>query len=121
MNITCSKDIHLPVNRTIYNVIKGPFVHAKAKELFQENIHAISIQLYDADKESMMHWMDYVNKKLPSGIEMNVEMFTWHSFPTNVKTAEFENSKFETILHQESVFNDRVMEKKRQLIDLLSK
>lgn len=118
MRITTSPQINLPIKREIYNVIKGPFVHAKKKELFQENEHSVVLQLFDCEKSVIEAWMGYVSSKLPAGVKMEVDVFSWYKeIPIQEVDARFDGA----LAVKELTFEEQVLLKKKNLIALLSK
>ncbi|KAI8905561.1 hypothetical protein EDD86DRAFT_211790 [Gorgonomyces haynaldii] len=56
-------------------VNKGPFVHAKTKELFERVTHARVLQIYDTHLDNVKQLRDYISNNLPPGID--IELTTW--------------------------------------------
>ncbi|KAJ3043391.1 mitochondrial 37S ribosomal protein rsm10 [Rhizophlyctis rosea] len=56
---------------------KGPFVHAKTKEIFEEKKYARTIQTFDCDKSSILLWAEYIRSNLPAGVDMEIETYEW--------------------------------------------
>lgn len=138
MGIKTSPDIHQPVKRIIYNVIKSPFVHAKSKELFQENTHTITVQLFDAEEGVMLDWMKRVNESLPAGIDFDCDLYR---FVDEDEIRDIVHKNTRPIIHDgtgsltdtnitatatpmdtnDLTFNEQVLLKKQRIVDLLSK
>ncbi|KAJ3275758.1 hypothetical protein HDV01_007225 [Terramyces sp. JEL0728] len=70
-----SEVIHLPTKIKKWTVMKGPFVHAKSKQVFERKTHKRLIQVFDSHPESLKEWISYVNENLPAGIDMETEKF----------------------------------------------
>jgi ribosomal protein S10 len=78
MEMTCSPTIHGQTKWERWNVIKGPFVHAKTKEIFEQKTYERILQIYNAHPDAVDSLVDYVNKKLPPGIDFSIDKYTWH-------------------------------------------
>ncbi|KAI8817070.1 uncharacterized protein EV422DRAFT_263894 [Fimicolochytrium jonesii] len=74
-----SPPIHLPTLTKRYNVIKGPFVHAKTKEIFEERKYHGAVQVFDASQESVDALVDYIKRSLPAGVDLEVQRFAWET------------------------------------------
>ncbi|KAL2920086.1 28S ribosomal protein S10, mitochondrial [Polyrhizophydium stewartii] len=77
LKMPTSDTIHLKtaINRWFTN--KGPFVHAKTKEIFERKTYHRLIQAFDASPETITAWVKYVNESLPPGVDLKVERFEW--------------------------------------------
>ena len=78
IGIPTSKVIHLPADLKKFHVNKGPFVHAKTKEVFEQRKFRRLIQAFDSNPETINGWISYLNSNMPSGIKMNVTRFEYH-------------------------------------------
>ena len=90
IGIPTSKVIHLPDELKKYHVNKGPFVHAKTKEVFERRTFKRLIQAFDAHPDAINGWVEYVNGNLPFGINLSVTRFEYHpaSFMHSFKAPE---------------------------------
>ena len=77
MGIPISKVIHLPTDTKKWHTVRGPFVHAKAKEVFEQKTHKRLLQAFDSHPETINAWVKYVNENLPHGVDLKVERFEW--------------------------------------------
>ncbi|KAI8810269.1 hypothetical protein BJ742DRAFT_198529 [Cladochytrium replicatum] len=60
-NLHCSDPIHLPTILRRWDVIKGPFAHAKTKEVFERKTYQRTVQIVDAPNgEVVRKWTKYV-------------------------------------------------------------
>ena len=73
MQLPCSEAMHLPIQTKRWYVIKGPFVHAKTKEVFEQKTHVRAVQIFDGDAGVVKEWIQYVRRNLPAGVDMEVE------------------------------------------------
>ncbi|KAJ3216465.1 mitochondrial 37S ribosomal protein rsm10 [Dinochytrium kinnereticum] len=69
--------IHMPTKTLKWHVTRGPFVHDKSKEIFEQKTYRRLVQLFDAGPEKVQDFVTYVNSQLPSGIDLVVERFDW--------------------------------------------
>ncbi|KAJ3218818.1 mitochondrial 37S ribosomal protein rsm10 [Clydaea vesicula] len=77
MSIPTLPVIHLETELKKWWVIKGPFVHAKSKEVFERKVHRRLIQVFDTDHVLMKEYINYINENLPSGTNLFVEKFLY--------------------------------------------
>lgn len=82
-SIYASSVIHLDTIIKKWWVVKGPFVHAKAKEIFEMKRHRRLVQVFDAHEDLVNEWIEYVNRNLPAGVDMKAEVFQ-HASPSNL-------------------------------------
>ncbi|KAJ3013508.1 UNVERIFIED_CONTAM: mitochondrial 37S ribosomal protein rsm10, partial [Siphonaria sp. JEL0065] len=75
-NIAVQKVIHLATQTKKWHVTKGPFVHDKSKEVFEQKTFRRLIQVFGASDEVVRDWYTHVNKNLPPGINMKIQTFT---------------------------------------------
>jgi ribosomal protein S10 len=73
--IPTSEIIHLISKTKKFSVTKGPFVHAKSKQIFEQKTHKRLIQMFDAHPETIDKFVGYLNGSLPCGIDMKVTKF----------------------------------------------
>jgi ribosomal protein S10 len=83
MRIPSSKIIHLPTETIKWHTVKGPFVHAKTKEVFERQTHKRLLQLFDTHQDTVKEWIRYLNENLPNGVDLKVERFEWSSLDFN--------------------------------------
>lgn len=77
LRMPISKVIHLPIETIKWHTVKGPFVHAKTKEVFERQTHKRLIQVFDTHPDLVREWIKYVNENLPHGVDLKVEKFEW--------------------------------------------
>ena len=87
-----SHTIHLPSETKKWHVNKGPFVHAKTKEVFERQTHHRLIQVFDSNLKDVDVWVNYVNKNLPPGIDLKVTKWEWRpiGFGKDIQVTEME-------------------------------
>lgn len=86
LGLPVSPPIHLPTNTKKYYVIKGPFVHAKTKEVFEEKKYSGCVQIFDGEKSVVDDWVEYVKKNLPAGVDVETEKFEFTGVQDAVKS-----------------------------------
>ncbi|KAJ3068771.1 mitochondrial 37S ribosomal protein rsm10 [Podochytrium sp. JEL0797] len=101
-NMPAQQVIHLPTIIKKWHVTKGPFVHDKSKEVFEQKTYRRLIQVFDADQEVVKEWYTHVNQHLPSGIDMKIDTFT----PLPLETLASQITALEQTVAQEQA--DRV-------------
>jgi ribosomal protein S10 len=80
IGIPTSQVIHLDPQVKKWHVNKGPFVHAKSKEVFEKVIHRRLIQAFDSHPDTVNGWIKYVNQSLPAGIDLIATRFEFKNF-----------------------------------------
>ncbi|KAJ2387576.1 mitochondrial 37S ribosomal protein rsm10 [Coemansia sp. RSA 2603] len=70
MGIPCSGTVCLPRVVRRWTVLKSPFVHKSAMEVFERRTHKRLLVVRDADPEVVKLWLEYINKNIPVGIGM---------------------------------------------------
>ncbi|KAL1673205.1 hypothetical protein EV122DRAFT_283234 [Schizophyllum commune] len=79
LGIPCSRPARLPTQRSMWTVIKSPFVHKKSQENFERKTHKRVIKAWDADGEVVRRWAAYLRKHAMGGVGMRVTM--WDRLP----------------------------------------
>lgn len=82
MGIPCAGAVALPKVLRRWTVLKSPFVHKSAMEVFERRTHKRLLVLRDADPEVVKKWIKYVNDNIPVGIGMRYTMTEYE--PLNV-------------------------------------
>jgi small subunit ribosomal protein S10 len=62
----------LPTQRSMWTVLKGPFVHKKKQENFERRVHKRAIKAWDADPEVVDRWVKYLQRHALAGVGMRV-------------------------------------------------
>ncbi|KAJ3096433.1 mitochondrial 37S ribosomal protein rsm10 [Phlyctochytrium planicorne] len=83
-----SKVVHMPTKTLKWQVTRGPFVHDKSKEIFEQKTYRRLVQLFDASPSTVETFVGHVNSNLPSGVELHVERFDWCELNGTKKTLE---------------------------------
>ncbi|KAJ3086151.1 mitochondrial 37S ribosomal protein rsm10 [Quaeritorhiza haematococci] len=117
LGISCDPPIHLPDDLERWNVIKGPFIHAKTKEVFERQTHRRLLQVFDADPKVVSQWVSYVNRKLPAGVEMHVDQYVWENAEIGKKVAtEIEAKEAKKVVRREPTFDELVKRKADEFV-----
>ncbi|KAI5449119.1 mitochondrial 37S ribosomal protein rsm10 [Naganishia albida] len=77
LGIPVSRPAALPVERSLYTVLKSPFVHKKAQENFEKKYHARVIKVWDAEREVVDKWLRYLKKYSVGGVGMKAVVHDW--------------------------------------------
>ncbi|KAJ9116024.1 hypothetical protein QFC24_006865 [Naganishia onofrii] len=72
-----SRPATLPVTRSLYTVLKSPFVHKKAQENFEKKYHARVIKVWDTERDVVDKWLRYLKKYSIGGVGMKAVVFDW--------------------------------------------
>ncbi|TPX66749.1 hypothetical protein SpCBS45565_g04301 [Spizellomyces sp. 'palustris'] len=109
MQMPCSETIHFPVQTKKWYVIKGPFVHAKTKEVFEQKKYVRALQVFDASEESVKEWIAYIVKNVPAGVDVHVERHVR-------STLESEAPLVDIATKREMTFQERVEQKASEFV-----
>ncbi|KAL4072008.1 ribosomal protein S10 domain-containing protein [Scleroderma yunnanense] len=82
LGIPASRPVHLPTQRSMWTVIRGPFVHKKSQENFERRVHKRAIKAWDADPDVVNMWVNYLRKHMMPGIGMRVTR--WERAPIGI-------------------------------------
>ncbi|KAI8896756.1 hypothetical protein BC833DRAFT_596232 [Globomyces pollinis-pini] len=93
MRMPTSEVIHLQTKVAKWHVNKGPFVHAKSKEVFERKTYRRLVQVFDTHPSTVSQWIKYVNENLPSGVDMQVERFEWKPLDYSMKVPKIQEKK----------------------------
>jgi small subunit ribosomal protein S10 len=75
LQIPTSRPAFLPTSKSLYTVLKGPFVHKKAQENFEKRTHRRAIKVFDTDKEVLDLWLRYLKKNSIGGVGMKAQVW----------------------------------------------
>ncbi|WWC64753.1 mitochondrial 37S ribosomal protein uS10m [Kwoniella dejecticola CBS 10117] len=70
LNIPTSLPAFLPRERSLYTVLKSPFVKKKAQENFERRTHKRAIKVFDSTKEAVDLWLRYLRQNGLPGVGM---------------------------------------------------
>ncbi len=66
-----SGPVPLPTKRTVYTVLRSPFVDKKSREQFETRIHKRLVDIYDATSQTI----DALTKlDLPAGVDLEIKV-----------------------------------------------
>ncbi|GJE91174.1 ribosomal protein S10 [Phanerochaete sordida] len=82
LGIPTSAPTPLPTQRSLWTVLKGPFVHKKAQENFDRKTHKRLIKAWDAHPDVIERWVRYMEKHALAGVGMRV--VRWERAPVGV-------------------------------------
>ncbi|KAJ2806089.1 mitochondrial 37S ribosomal protein rsm10 [Coemansia guatemalensis] len=82
MGIPCSGAIAMPKVTRRWTVLKSPFVHKAAMEVFERHTHKRVIFVKDANPEVVKKWLEYINLNIPVGVGMKYRMHEYE--PLNI-------------------------------------
>ena len=66
-----SGPIPLPTNRTVYTVLRSPFVNKKSREQFQTNIHKRIVDIINSTPKTVESLMKL---DLPAGVDIEIKV-----------------------------------------------
>ena len=72
LGIPLSPPTPLPKERSMWTVLKGPFVHKKSQENFDRITHKRVIKAWDAHPEAISRWVTYLEEHAMAGVGMRV-------------------------------------------------
>lgn len=82
LGIPVSKPVHLPTERRLWTVIRGPFAHKKSQENFERRTHKRLIKAWDADAEVVDMLVRYLETHAMPGVGMRA--VRWRRAPVGV-------------------------------------
>lgn len=88
LGIPLSRPVHLPTQRRLWTVIRGPFAHKKSQENFQRLTHKRLVKAWDADPAVVDMFVQYLEKHLIPGIGMRAVQWKRASVGVGKKTLE---------------------------------
>ncbi|KAL0245541.1 37S ribosomal protein S10, mitochondrial [Cryptococcus tetragattii IND107] len=91
LSIPTSFPAFLPREKSLYTVLKSPFVKKKAQENFERRTHKRAIKVYDADREAVDLWLRYLRQNGLPGVGMKAYIHEWVDFGFGRKEAEGKN------------------------------
>ncbi len=66
-----SGPVPLPTRRTVYTVLRSPFIDKKSREQFETRIHKRLVDIYDATSQTI----DVLTKlDLPAGVDLEIKV-----------------------------------------------
>ncbi|ESK86334.1 ribosomal protein S10 [Moniliophthora roreri MCA 2997] len=82
LGIPTSKVIGLPTQRSLWTVLRSPFIFKKSQENFERKVYKRCIKAYDADPEVVDRWFKYLMRHEMGGVGMR--MVKWDRMPIGV-------------------------------------
>ncbi|KAI0031081.1 ribosomal protein S10 domain-containing protein, partial [Vararia minispora EC-137] len=79
----------LPTQRSLWTVIRGPFVHKKSQENFHRLVHKRAIRAFDTHPEVSNKFVMYLQRHAIEGVGMRV--VSWQRVPVGVGRQLIEN------------------------------
>ena len=80
--IPTSEPVRLPKQRSLWTVLKGPFVHKKNQENFDRVVHKRVMKRWDATEGVVERWLRYIQTYPQPGIGMRV--VRWQRAPVGI-------------------------------------
>ncbi|KAF8699675.1 Ribosomal protein S10, partial [Rhizoctonia solani] len=72
LGIPLSRPAHLPTQRSLFTVLKSPFIFKKAQENFEKRTHKRAVKVWDTDPEVLNIWLRYLEEHMMPGVGMRV-------------------------------------------------
>ncbi|KIJ37568.1 hypothetical protein M422DRAFT_33667 [Sphaerobolus stellatus SS14] len=82
LGIPMSQPIHLPTQRSLWTVIKGPFAHKKSQENFDRKVYKRAIKAWDAHPAVIGYWAEYLREHQVPGVGLRVSR--WERAPLGI-------------------------------------
>ncbi|PFH46538.1 hypothetical protein AMATHDRAFT_69602 [Amanita thiersii Skay4041] len=89
LGIPISRVVKLPTQRSLWTVLKSPFVHKKSQENFERRVHKRMIKAWDADGEVVDRWVRYLVRHGIGGVGMRI--VRWDRVPVGVGRKRLED------------------------------
>ncbi|KAJ1998466.1 mitochondrial 37S ribosomal protein rsm10 [Coemansia thaxteri] len=85
MGIPCTGTVCLPKVLRRWTVLKSPFIHKSAMEVFERRTHKRLLVIRDTDPEVLQKWLAYVNENIPAGIGMRYKLTEYEPLDIGVQ------------------------------------
>ncbi|CEL52992.1 37S ribosomal protein S10, mitochondrial OS=Cryptococcus neoformans var, neoformans serotype D (strain JEC21 / ATCC MYA-565) GN=RSM10 PE=3 SV=1 [Rhizoctonia solani AG-1 IB] len=72
LGIPLSHPAHLPTQRSLFTVLKSPFIFKKAQENFEKKTHKRAVKVWDTEPEVLNVWLRYLEEHMMPGVGMRV-------------------------------------------------
>ncbi|KAH8109127.1 ribosomal protein S10 [Phellopilus nigrolimitatus] len=82
LGIPVSQPVSLPTQRSMWTVLKGPFVHKKSQENFDRKVHKRVIKAWDATDGVVERWIRYLQMFPQPSIGLRI--VRWHRAPIGI-------------------------------------
>ncbi|KAF9466685.1 hypothetical protein BDZ94DRAFT_1319209 [Collybia nuda] len=89
LGIPISRVCTLPTKRTLWTVLRSPFVHKKSQENFERRVHKRAIKAWDADPEVIDRWFRYLRRHALGGVGMRTTK--WERMPLGIGRTQLED------------------------------
>ncbi|WVO24690.1 37S ribosomal protein S10, mitochondrial [Cryptococcus decagattii] len=103
LNISTSLPAFLPREKSLYTVLKSPFVMKKAQENFERRTHKRAIKVYDADREAIDLWLRYLRQNGLPGVGIKAYIHEWVDLGFGRKEADGEKNVIEIEVEEERI------------------
>ncbi|WVO16707.1 hypothetical protein L204_104388 [Cryptococcus depauperatus] len=91
LGIPSSLPAFLPKEKSLYTVLKSPFVKKKAQENFERRTHKRAVKIYDADREAVDLWLRYLRQNGLPGVGMKAYIHDYVEYGFGRKETEGKN------------------------------
>lgn len=88
LKIPTTRPAFLPTTKSLYTVLKSPFVHKKAQENFEKRTHRRVLKVYDTEKEVLDLWLRYLKRNSIGGVGMKAQVWERVEFGYSSKEGE---------------------------------
>ncbi|KAL5638929.1 hypothetical protein ACGC1H_003332 [Rhizoctonia solani] len=108
--IPLSHPARLPTKRSLFTVLKSPFIFKKAQENFEKKTHKRAVKVWDADPEVVNVWLRYLEEHMMPGVGMRV--VRWERCPVGVGQArlnEVRGAVRESVAEQVRKVGERIV------------
>ncbi|CCO30294.1 30S ribosomal protein S10, mitochondrial AltName: Full=Mitochondrial ribosomal small subunit protein 10 [Rhizoctonia solani AG-1 IB] len=68
LGIPLSHPAHLPTQRSLFTVLKSPFIFKKAQENFEKKTHKRAVKVWDTEPEVLNVWLRYLEEHMMPGV-----------------------------------------------------
>ncbi|KAF8582389.1 ribosomal protein S10 [Ramaria rubella] len=89
LGIPVSRPVYLPIQRTLWTVLRGPFAHKKSQENFDRKVHKRAIKAWDADPAVVGIWLNYLEKYHVGGVGLRT--VRWERAPVGFGKTRLED------------------------------
>jgi small subunit ribosomal protein S10 len=72
LNIPLSHAARLPTQRSLFTVLKSPFIFKKAQENFERKTHKRAVKVWDTHPDVLNVWLRYLEEHMMPGVGMRV-------------------------------------------------
>ncbi|RUS16849.1 ribosomal protein S10 domain-containing protein, partial [Endogone sp. FLAS-F59071] len=86
--LSCGGPAYLPTQRSMWTLLRSPFIHKKSQENFERRTHKRVLQVRDGGSEAVRRWLGYLKMNAPGGVGMRATIFEYEEIGVGKRMME---------------------------------